>query len=688
MSLHTASKYLASKGRRGDTELVHMTKGEIRGLQQLALAHGGSLTINPETGLVEAGILKSVLPMVAGAALTVATGGTALAAYAPMMAALAAGGGMYAATGSLKEGLIAGLGAYGGASLAGGIMEAGAQTAAEQTVEQGLAESSKQAGLEASTSAVADTSGAAAGTGVKEAGLYSADEATRKAAIIEAAKQESAQLAAQQGGAGATGNVPLAQQGPEGLTRAQAIMKEAYTAPGGTSYGYQAGQNLENLGRGLPQTGNVIMSSPKAAFAAASPFFFGATDSGVQGFPPNQDDGGGATLSSDFQGFVPSQPNPYYQAQYGEYRRKPQAGGVGGLPGLASGGIAALAGGGTDPMNPIQNPVYPQSQQDNTQFATSSQYPNSMKSAMAADYDTRTNPMTGQELPMGLAEGGVARYGLGGIGMVRSIQPGGAWGDMTAQAYGAVQEQKPQWLQNIEPGGFIGATAPGKMDYEEGKRREEEAKADEENRRKEMAKQQAELQRWQNFKTNQAPQQGLGAISALAAGGTTKQHLPSSPSMPSGGVYRDTDADTASKDAYQAALIRLQKANKLAGLKAVPMPKANMEKLGGVDFDVDEKAGGGIAHYNLGGYSDGGRMLKGPGDGMSDSIPASIGGKQAARLADGEFVVPADVVSHLGNGSTDAGAKKLYGMMDKVRHARTGTKKQGKQIKADKYLPK
>ena len=96
--------------------------------------------------------------------------------------------------------------------------------------------------------------------------------------------------------------------------------------------------------------------------------------------------------------------------------------------------------------------------------------------------------------------------------------------------------------------------------------------------------------------------------------------------------------------------------------------------------------GGGVGH--LGGYSDGGRMLKGPGDGMSDNIPATIGGKQPARLADGEFVVPADVVSHLGNGSTDAGAKHLYNMMDKVRAARTGTKKQGKQIKAAKFLPK
>jgi hypothetical protein len=96
-------------------------------------------------------------------------------------------------------------------------------------------------------------------------------------------------------------------------------------------------------------------------------------------------------------------------------------------------------------------------------------------------------------------------------------------------------------------------------------------------------------------------------------------------------------------------------------------------------------ATGGIA--SLGSFSDGGRMLKGPGDGMSDSIPASIGSKQPARLADGEFVVPADVVSHLGNGSTDAGAKQLYAMMNKVRKARTGNQKQGRQISAGKYLP-
>lgn len=95
-------------------------------------------------------------------------------------------------------------------------------------------------------------------------------------------------------------------------------------------------------------------------------------------------------------------------------------------------------------------------------------------------------------------------------------------------------------------------------------------------------------------------------------------------------------------------------------------------------------AHGGLA--DLGGYSDGGRMLKGPGDGMSDDIPATIANKQPARLANEEFVVPADVVSHLGNGSSEAGAKQLYKMMDRVRRARTGNKKQGKQINPEKYL--
>tara|TARA_R110000822_G_scaffold106065_2_gene234041 strand:+ start:787 stop:1077 length:291 start_codon:yes stop_codon:yes gene_type:complete len=92
-------------------------------------------------------------------------------------------------------------------------------------------------------------------------------------------------------------------------------------------------------------------------------------------------------------------------------------------------------------------------------------------------------------------------------------------------------------------------------------------------------------------------------------------------------------------------------------------------------------AGGGIAGLKKGKY------LDGASDGMADEVPARIDGAQEARLSDGEFVIPADVVSHLGNGNSDAGAKMLTEMLARVRKARTGNDKQGKQIDPKKFLP-
>ena len=122
--------------------------------------------------------------------------------------------------------------------------------------------------------------------------------------------------------------------------------------------------------------------------------------------------------------------------------------------------------------------------------------------------------------------------------------------------------------------------------------------------------------------------------------------------------------------------------------------------VGGQVDQIDDELGGdysamGMDQGNLEkglfgmGYAAGGmpRFLSGGGDGMSDSIVATINNKQPARLADGEFVIPADVVSHLGNGSSKAGAKQLYSMMDRIRTARTGTKKQGKQVNPRKFMP-
>ena len=163
-----------------------------------------------------------------------------------------------------------------------------------------------------------------------------------------------------------------------------------------------------------------------------------------------------------------------------------------------------------------------------------------------------------------------------------------------------------------------------------------------------------------------------GEAQFAAGGSTTKK--PSKAQLTSA-------RSIALMDPYQASMAEFNNARYDANMSQAALPKSGIAQIGQLPYTVTAAQGG-----QLGGYSDGGRMLKGPGDGMSDSIPASIGGRQPARLADGEFVVPADVVSHLGNGSTDAGAKKLYAMMDKVRMARTGKKKQAPAVKADRLL--
>jgi len=434
MSLHVAAQHLASKGRDGDTELVHMTKGEIRGLQGLALAAGGSLSINPDTGLVEASFLKRILPMVAGAALTPFLG--------PMGAALAMGGFETVRTGDIGKGLMAGLGAYGGANLAGSLSTAGAnavsQEAAQNVANQAIADNATTAGMV---------------------------EATKTAAT----------------------------QAPVTLGNMSAGFNEITSSP--QALGQFGKQNLMNIGAAAaPALGAAL--TPEAPQVPGMP----EEDPMYAGAPYRY------RLAPSFTGYVPRQPQPYYRPT--------------GL-GYAEGGDIMLATGGS--------------------------------------YDDE--PMGDEP---GMAAGGIAGYAAGGL--------------------------------------------------------------------------------------------KLGE-----------------------GIAKDTDEDTASLGAYEAAKKRLEKQYAAANLKSREMPKTGIARLGQM------KA---MAEGGLGSYSDGGRMLKGPGDGMSDDIPAMIGRKQPARLADGEFVVPADVVSHLGNGSTDAGARKLYSMMDKVRTARTGKKKQAPAVKGDKYLPK
>lgn len=149
----------------------------------------------------------------------------------------------------------------------------------------------------------------------------------------------------------------------------------------------------------------------------------------------------------------------------------------------------------------------------------------------------------------------------------------------------------------------------------------------------------------------------------------------------------EADLQAAKSETERNEILARIEASRRRGEEAVRRNPYMFAYGGSVDDEpgTDDLSAGGIASMAAGGMTP--RFLSGGGDGMSDDIPATINGTQPARLADGEFVVSSDVVSGLGNGSSKAGAKKLYAMMDRVRKARTGTKKQAPAVKAEKLLP-
>ena len=361
--------------------------------------------------------------------------------------------------------------------------------------------------------------------------------------------------------------------------------------------------------------------------------------------------------SSKYTPLTTPQPNPPYSAQYANYVKSPYN-----AYAAEGGHVVSMAAGGIADANPIQNPsigsveqmsrdnavgqnqMFPQANINSPAFANATNTPMGTNMIAPAG-DTNVDPYSGAE-----------RFAVGGLAATKSYADGGSItpDQITANSVNynnALMQQLQGALNTPTP-----QMNPGQV------------------------AQQAPLQ----VPTGGAPlaqtpyqaapvaqsYQGYGAPSftriAVPNIALDPQRIPGNPAQQA-----------------KAAADAEQQNNFLRPLNY----SMNMRAFGpSTEEGSGYAAGGGVGH--LGGYAAGGnpQLLKGPGDGMSDNIPASIGGKQPARLADGEFVVPADVVSHLGNGSTDAGAKHLYNMMDKVRKARTGNKKQGKQIKPEKFL--
>jgi hypothetical protein len=696
MSLHHLANQLQSAGRNGDSMLVHMTPGEVGGLQALAMANGGSLTINPKTGLPEAFFLAALLPTIAGMGLK-AAGMSALGS------ALTVGAVSTLTSGSLSKGLMAGLGAFGGAGFGGALAAKGAAAAAPTVAgaAPGLASGAlnqMQAGILSSPIMKAGTNLAAAPSGIMSTATMG-------------------------------GNALLpAGAGPMNL--AAAPMSSPLTVPVSQP---SFSSELANMGRGFKK----VISDPKeiVKFAEDNPLESLSVLNAVsqatrrRGAGPRDEDvqplekyryeydrrpvGVASSRSSERDYF----PNARY-VPTGEF--------------YAGGGLMALASGGpVEEMSRLNtigaNTGYPMANQMSSTYASPAERPIS-ENIIHPQGDANIDPYTGAEK---FADGGYTRY--------TGDRPLDQYKDDYYYVPGTSAGSGYHMYRDSEQGGgSSGSGGSSKINFFDPSYYDPKTGmyGEQSNAPKALSTKAIDQTRetlnplYQKYFGRDIDPEGLAAY-------TSKQFSPAEldkiftgseeyKPIAAAKAAAEKEASYATPeqaaDAYQRIMGRTPD---LAGLeyytKTNRMTPEEMEKsLRGSDeyfknlakpfvpaitygdngmasiegapkYDPSQygfAAGGGIS--DLGAYSDGGRLLKGPGDGVSDSIPAVIGERQPARLADGEFVIPARIVSELGNGSTDAGARKLYAMMERIQSARKKSVGKGRvaaNTKSEKYLP-
>ena len=566
MSLQQAAQHLAAQGRGKDTTLVHMTPNEVRGLQQIAMAAGGSLTLNPSTGLPEAGFLEDMLPMIIGGGLAVATGGTSLA-LTPGMIGLGVGGFQALRTGNLMDGVKAGLGAYGGAGLAGGLMGIGATSP----------------GIMETANASADPIGSLAQA--KQATVPLTGFDALQSGAQQAMSDPTSALRSMGGGSALKGAGMVASAAAPAIASAlepEALPPTTPDANMGQRYSYSAGPTTPFPQPNVPRAGS-----------------------------PEQ-----------FQSFGKEQ--RYFTPGY----TKIGADQAKSLYGFAEGGETTIK---YDPGKQ-QYEIIKQGQ---------SRSPTTQELVNASVGSGRVDSGGGGGGD-GIAGSSGSSMGFGhGIGAISAGQALSSYGN----AFGG-----------LAPGGMLAGMIGAGM-LASGINSLGEAEAGAHSMGGDFA----------GHAGMDAGSFGYGGDAGWGAGDQGGWGGDAGGYGGDGGDGGDGGGDGGGGGGG-----------------------------GGGDGGGGE-ANGGLMHayaagggYNLGDYSDGGRLLRGPGDGVSDSIPAVIGKKQPARLADGEFVVPARIVSELGNGSTEAGARKLYAMMNRIQSARGKTVGKGKVAKnsrAERHLP-
>lgn len=589
MSTKDLAQGLAGLGRYGDTMLVHMNPKEVAGLHLLAKSKGGTLTINPDTGMPEAflgNFFSSMLPTIVGAGVSMIPG---MQFMSPTVAGILAGAATGAVTNRkdpLMGALMGGMGGYGGANLAKSAMGLGTQAA---TAAAPAKASIINAGMEPSMIMPGTPEAVSMFTPKGTFGAQTASLGVPETAI----STTPANLASTYAGPVAPDFTPV--KVAQGVTG-----QGGYSAPTFASNLEKAGQNIAKYPTEFLKENawNLAGTVGGAALSALEPSDLGITT--LKDYAKNAD-------------------------RYDPYATLNLAGDTG-LRLYASGGPVSFADGG-DAMKG---------------GGAGAMEGAGLMAVDVSDIDAKYgyNPN----------ESGGGLAGLAATPRV-PVPTVGAFADADI-INNARDSYERQLIQSMMANNRFGAMIPNRNQSS-------------------VANQLNQARTGQDAQGNQMTIAPLNVASTAptAATAATANTAPTANTLNLNRNYADGGTITSGgiRDLYGTAddqtngAVLSRDGYGLGRLNAM----ANRTMMG----------------MKKGGY------LDGAGDGMSDSIPATIEGNQPARLADGEFVVPADVVSHLGNGSSKAGAKQLYSMMDRIRQARTGNKKQGKRINALKHLP-
>jgi hypothetical protein len=676
---------LASLGRNGDSMLVHMNPTELAGLQGLAMAQGGSLTINPQTGLPEAfnlgGFFKSLLPTLVGGAFGFSG--------APLMAGIAAGAATGAVTNRknpLMGALMGGLGGYGGMGLGDALSKTMAITnpaAAASTVGQ-TAVSGIGPGAVGTTGQIGGAnligSGIAGGTAGTNAAATNMFGAMKNAGvnIADPIAQDAAKQALQN--IPKTSNFSGMNMDPTSSFLKPTVFDPSYGTSAIQPSGTMGGSTLIGEGRNLansaasaqsPLIAGAMSNSPTPGFGETFIDQLGGNSAALKkiGLPL-----GGAALGgieeSDIYGKPINMASVKENEKYDPYKALNLSGDTG-LRLVAEGGyIDGYATGGTIQSGGIRD-----------LYGTPDNQP-TISPGLSGFGLGRLNNLAGEQAlnqaqTLGYAMGGPVSFADGGDSnkltnddQLIDENLGLSELALTSQPVTTPTNQ----IQNVVTAASPTGTSDGSVVAQVTTALRNDPNYQPKNPIEEAIVKQLKggdtIQQGQGITSLAAkpsqpmaptynPSQaitptyyaGMNAPRGYADGGETTLNLDDQPTLnveTGKQSYNTIQSALANSDNPQGRLL-----NKLFSFRP-----------GGRQSIYDQFAAQGLGRLNKPQMAKGG-YLNGNGDGMSDSIPATIEGKQPARLADGEFVVPADVVSHIGNGSSKAGSKKLYAMMDK-----------------------